>query len=115
MSIHINLAPFYNIALVDRDYTESEKKEIIWLLGELDMHYDMCDEREGITRCGAWNRKVINRLNELGFISCNYKMFGSNEFLIDSSYCEKYEEYATGKVRMKGIRILLPCEDWIPG
>lgn len=81
---------FENISLDNKD-------EIVYLLRKIDIHYDMIDNSKDAKYNAAINRKIIDQIVQLGFVSCKYKIFDNHEIKIDKDYCIQFNEYASAK------------------
>lgn len=109
---------FYDIEFTLEYLSNQDKDDIEYLINKIDIYYDMCDWHEDKIRHGTINRKIVNQIITLGFKSCKYKLFKTNEMLINHEYCKEYDDYATGKISIKGIPNIYPInkelDDWTP-
>lgn len=117
LSIKNSIESFYDLLLVENISLE-KKVDILNLLQKIDIYNDMADKSQEAKRIGAINRKIINQIVQLGFIACKYKLFNTNEITIDENYCNAFDDYATGKVPIKGIPEIYPInhefDNWTP-
>lgn len=116
-SIKNSVESFYDLIFLE-NISSDKKDDIVYLLRKLDIYYDMIDNGGERELACAINRKIINQIIQLGFVSCKYKMFENHEIKIDKDYCIQFDDYATGKVPMNGIPEIYPInyeyDNWTP-
>jgi len=109
---------FYQLKFSTPTLDQENQEAIEYLLNKLDIYYDMADSYEMIRHCGSINRKIINQIVQLGFHSCTFKIFTTREITITKDYCKEYNDYATGKIFIKGLPQIYPInkenDDWVP-
>lgn len=84
------------------------------LLQKIDVYYNMADSSKDAKYDGAINRKIINQIVQLGFVSCKYKMFDSHEIKIDKDYCKQFNDYVTAKEIPEIYPINYENDNWTP-
>jgi len=96
VSIRNSIESFYDLLFLG-NISSDNKDDIIYLLQKIDTNYNMSDSSNDAKDNGAINRKIINQIVQLGFVSCKYKMFDNHEIKFDKDYCIPFNDYATGK------------------
>ncbi len=96
VSIKNGVESFYDLLFLE-NISSDNKDEIVYLLRKIDIHYDMIDNSKDAKYSAAINRKIINQILQLGFVSCKYKRFDNHEIKIDKDYCIQFNDYASAK------------------